>query len=113
MAQPGCPFCQIVSGEIPATKVFEDDSTIAFRDLNPQAPVHVLVVPKQHFRDLTEIATDAQATATYLRGIRAAATELGLTDFRTVLNTGAQAGQSVWHVHAHLLAGRAMGWPPG
>jgi histidine triad (HIT) family protein len=113
MAQPGCPFCKIVSGEIAATKVYEDDSIVAFPDLNPQAPVHVLVVPKQHFRDLTEIATDAQAATTYLRGIRATAAELGLTDFRTVLNTGAQAGQSVWHVHAHLLAGRSMGWPPG
>lgn len=113
MAQPDCPFCKIVAGEVPATKVYEDDATLAFRDLDPQAPVHVLVVPKQHLRDINDLGADAQAAAVLLRGIRATAAELGLTDFRTVFNTGAQAGQSVWHVHAHVLAGRSMRWPPG
>jgi histidine triad (HIT) family protein len=112
-ADPDCPFCKIVAGKIPAAKVYEDDATLAFQDLDPQAPVHVLVVPKQHLRDLTEVAADAQVAATLLRGISATATELGLQEFRTVLNTGAQAGQSVWHVHAHVLGGRPMGWPPG
>jgi histidine triad (HIT) family protein len=113
MAQPDCLFCKLVAGDTPTTKVYEDDATLAFRDVDPQAPVHVLVVPKQHLRDLTELAQDDQAAATLLRAIRATATELGLTDFRTVFNTGAEAGQSVWHVHAHVLAGRPMRWPPG
>ena len=86
MADPDCPFCKIVAGEIPAKRVYEDDAVLAFEDLNPQAPTHVL---------------------------RATAEALQLTDFRTVFNTGAGVGQSVWHVHAHVLAGRPMGWPPG
>ena len=113
MADPDCPFCKIVAGDIPATKVYEDDATLAFQDLNPQAPTHVLVVPKEHFRDLPAIAADGAAAAAYLAGIRGAAESLGLADYRTVLNTGAGVGQSVWHVHAHVLAGRPMSWPPG
>jgi histidine triad (HIT) family protein len=108
-----CLFCKIVAGEIPATRVYEDANAFAFADLNPQAPTHVLVVPKRHFRDLPDLATDADASAGLLAGIRTVAEQEGLTDFRTVLNTGAGVGQSVFHVHAHVLAGRPMGWPPG
>ncbi|MDT4983288.1 MAG: histidine triad family protein, partial [Pseudonocardiales bacterium] len=106
-------FCKIVAGEIPAAKVHEDDDTIAFTDVNPQAPVHILVVPKRHIPDITALGADAEASAAVLRGIRAVAEEQGLSDFRTVFNTGAGAGQSVFHVHAHVLSGRPMSWPPG
>jgi histidine triad (HIT) family protein len=108
-----CLFCGIVAGDVPATTVYEDDHTLAFVDINPQAPTHVLVIPKQHFADLPAIATDAAAATGYLAGIRGYAEQQGLTDFRTVFNTGAGVGQSVFHVHAHVLAGRSMGWPPG
>lgn len=108
-----CLFCKIVSGEIPSTKVYEDEHSFAFADTNPQAPVHVLVVSKQHFVDLADLGRDAAAGAGLLAGIRALAESEGLTDFRTVFNTGAAVGQSVFHVHAHVLAGRKMGWPPG
>lgn len=108
-----CLFCKIVAGDIPATKLHEDDDTIGFADLNPQAPVHILVVPKQHIPDIAALGADAEASAAVLRGIRAVVAEQGLTDFRTVFNTGAGAGQSVFHVHAHVLAGRPMSWPPG
>lgn len=108
-----CLFCAIVAGDIPATKVHEDDDTIAFVDVNPQAPVHVLVVPKQHIPNIRDLAVDADAAAAVLRGIRAVVEDQGLSDFRTVFNTGAEAGQSVFHVHAHVLAGRLMSWPPG
>jgi histidine triad (HIT) family protein len=108
-----CIFCSIVAGEIPATTVYEDDDVVAFVDTNPQAPTHVLVVPKRHFADLLEISQDPQAAAAYLAGIRAVAAQEGLTEFRTVFNTGREAGQTVFHLHAHLLAGRPMGWPPG
>ena len=108
-----CLFCKIVAGEIPSTKVYEDAHTYAFADTNPQAPTHVLVVPRQHFVDIADIARDAEASAGYLAGIRGLVEQQGLTDFRTVFNTGAGVGQSVFHVHAHVLAGRPMGWPPG
>ncbi len=108
-----CLFCKIVAGEIPSTKVYEDDGAFAFADLNPQAPVHILVVPKRHYVDIADVAQDAGVSAGLLAGIRAVAAQEGLTDFRTVFNTGANVGQSVFHVHAHVLAGRPMGWPPG
>ena len=108
-----CIFCKIVAGEIEADRVYEDDHTIAFVDLNPQAPTHLLVIPKQHFADVPAVSQDAQVSAALLAGIRAVAEQEGLAAFRTVLNTGAEVGQSVFHVHAHVLAGRPMGWPPG
>ena len=108
-----CLFCRIAAGELPATKVHEDDETLAFADLNPQAPTHVLVIPKRHIADVVELAKDAEAAAALLRGIRATVEELGLSEFRVVFNTGTQAGQTVFHVHAHLLGGRRMQWPPG
>ena len=108
-----CPFCKIAAGELPATKVYEDDETLAFADLNPQAPTHVLVIPKRHVADVGELAKDPETTAALLRGISATAEASGLSEFRVVFNTGAQAGQTVFHVHAHVLGGRRMQWPPG
>ena len=108
-----CLFCKIVAGEIPSTKVYEDEQTFAFADTNPQAPTHVLVVTKKHFTDIADVGGDAAASAGLLAGIRALAAQEGLPEFRTVFNTGAGVGQSVFHVHAHVLAGRPMGWPPG
>ena len=109
----GCLFCGIVEGSVPATKAYEDDGALAFLDLNPKAPTHVLVIPKRHFVDIADVAQDAEASVALLRGVRAVAEMLELTDFRTVFNTGAGVGQSVFHVHAHVLAGRPMTWPPG
>src|SRR5690348_2252703 len=108
-----CLFCKIVAGEIPSTKVYEDEHTYAFRDLNPQAPVHVLVVPRAHYVDIADLGQDAAASAGLIAGIRGLAAQENLSDFRTVFNTGAGVGQSVFHVHAHVLADRAMSWPPG
>ena len=110
---PECLFCKIVAGEIPATKVYEDEHSFAFADRNPQAPVHVLVVPKRHFADLADLGRDADASAGLLAGIRALAEQEGISSFRTVFNTGAEAHQTVFHVHAHVIAGRPMSWPPG
>jgi len=108
-----CLFCKIVAAEIPATVVAQDDGWLAFEDIDPKAPVHVLVVPKQHLADVGELASDPQAAAAVLAGVAAVARQLGLTAYRTVFNTGAAAGQSVFHAHAHVLAGRNLGWPPG
>ena len=113
MADPDCLFCKIVAGEIPSTTVYADDHTYAFEDLNPQAPTHVLVVSREHYTDIADLGRDAAAGGALVAGIRATAAQLGLEQFRTVFNTGAEVGQSVFHVHAHLLAGRPMGWPPG
>jgi histidine triad (HIT) family protein len=108
-----CLFCSIVAGDIPADKVYEDADTLAFNDVNPQAPVHILVIPKQHIANIADLGADAEVGAAVLRGIRAVVDKQGLGDFRTVFNTGPGVGQSVFHVHAHVLAGRSMGWPPG
>jgi histidine triad (HIT) family protein len=108
-----CLFCKIVTGEIPATKLRDEADTLVFADINPQAPTHVLAIPKRHLRDLGELATEPTVAVALLAAIRGYAAENGLTDYRTVFNTGAAVGQSVLHVHAHLLAGRPMGWPPG
>lgn len=108
-----CLFCKIVAGDVPSQQVYADEHSIAFADINPQAPTHVLVVPRQHFSDVAALAGDAQAAAGLLAGIRGYAAQEGLTAFRTVFNTGAETGQTVFHVHAHVLAGRRMGWPPG
>jgi histidine triad (HIT) family protein len=111
-----CLFCRIVSGEVPATHVLESPRTLAFRDINPQAPTHVLVVTKEHHRDLAALAEAGNGLLDELAGqaLQVAEAE-GLADsgYRVVFNTGAQAGQTVWHVHAHVLGGRPLGWPPG
>jgi histidine triad (HIT) family protein len=108
-----CLFCKIVAGDIPSTKVYADEKTYAFADTNPQAPTHVLIVPRAHYTDVADLARDPGAAADLLAGIRGFAEQEGLHDFRTVFNTGGGVGQTVFHVHAHVLAGRAMGWPPG
>jgi histidine triad (HIT) family protein len=108
-----CLFCKIVAGDIPSRKVYEDEHVFAFEDLNPQAPTHVLVVPREHFVDLVDLGCDQAAAGGFIAGIRGFTTQAGITAFRTVFNTGAEVGQSVFHVHAHVLAGRSFDWPPG
>lgn len=109
-----CIFCKIVAGEIPGEIVHTTERTVAFRDLNPQAPLHVLVVPKQHFANAADLAAgDPVALAELVSNAAAVATAEGHDDYRLVFNTGADAGQTVLHTHLHLLAGRSMTWPPG
>jgi len=109
-----CLFCKVAAGEIPADVVHQGDSVLAFRDLNPQAPTHVLIVPRDHFANAAELAAgDPQASAELLATAAAIAADEGHDDYRLVFNTGAGAGQSVFHTHLHLLAGRPMTWPPG
>lgn len=109
-----CVFCKIVAGEIPAEKVAESDLAFAFRDLNPQAPVHVLVVPKRHEPDIGSLAAaDADSAVAVLDLACAVAEQENGGSYRLVFNTGADAQQTVFHCHAHVLAGRAMTWPPG
>ena len=109
-----CLFCRILAGEIPAKKVHEDADVVAFRDINPQAPTHVLVIPKTHVPSLNE-ATDAEMLGRLMLAARTIAKAEGLADdgYRAVVNTGAGAGQTVFHIHLHLLGGRHLGWPPG
>lgn len=115
MTDRDCLFCKIVAGEIPATVVHETDTTLAFRDLEPQAPTHVLVVPRSHYADAAALAQGEPATAAHLfDAAREIADEQGLDEgYRLVFNTGAQAHQTVFHVHMHLLGGGRWGWPPG
>jgi histidine triad (HIT) family protein len=110
-----CLFCKIVSGDIPAEVVHESESTLAFRDLDPQAPTHVLVVPRNHYPNAAALATGEPGTAARLLDAgREIADQEGLDGgYRLVFNTGADAHQTVFHVHMHLLGGRSMGWPPG
>ena len=111
-----CLFCKIIAGEIPSSKVYEDDQLFAFNDINPQAPMHVLVVPKQHLSTLNELAASHDGLVGAM--VRAAATiakEKGHDGpgYRTVFNCNAEAGQTVFHIHLHVLGGRKMTWPPG
>jgi histidine triad (HIT) family protein len=111
-----CLFCKIVSGDLPATRLLETEGTLAFRDINPQAPIHVLVIPKPHYRDLADLAG---AGGGLLAEVASQAHKVALaegiagTGYRVVFNTGAEAGQTVDHAHAHVLGGRRMAWPPG
>jgi histidine triad (HIT) family protein len=111
-----CLFCKIANKEIPSKVLFEDADVLAFHDITPQAPTHVLVIPKRHVASLAEV-TDADAALLGKLALAAkrAAEETGIakTGFRVVMNSGAEAGQSVLHLHAHVLGGRHMGWPPG
>jgi histidine triad (HIT) family protein len=113
---PDCLFCAIVAGDVPADLVLESERTIAFRDVNPQAPVHVLVVPREHLPDLAAAAAAGDGLLAEL-GAQAhrVAVSQGVADggYRVVFNTGADAGQTVPHVHAHVLGGRPLAWPPG
>lgn len=111
-----CLFCKIIAGEIPATTVYEDDQLIAFKDLNPQAPMHVLVVPKRHVATLNDLsAADDGLVGAMVRRAAAIAKDNGCDGpgYRTVFNCNAQAGQTVFHIHLHVLGGRTMTWPPG
>jgi histidine triad (HIT) family protein len=109
-----CLFCAMVAGDITPDVVHETATTLAFRDIDPQAPTHVLVVPRDHFANAAELASgDPQASAELVTAAAAVATAEGHDDYRLVFNTGAGAGQSVFHTHLHLLAGRSMTWPPG
>ena len=111
-----CLFCKMVAGEIQPDVVFEDDEVLAFRDVNPQAPVHVLVIPKSHIATTNDLNADNAHLPgkLYLAAKKIAADEgIAESGYRTVINCNAGAGQSVYHIHLHLLGGRAMGWPPG
>ncbi|MFI6389664.1 histidine triad nucleotide-binding protein [Nonomuraea sp. NPDC050547] len=111
-----CLFCKIVAKEIPADVVHESDRTLAFRDINPQAPTHVLVIPKEHHPDAAALAVADDGLADdVLKAAHAVAVQEGVaeTGYRVVFNTGAGAGQTVFHVHAHVLGGRNLTWPPG
>ena len=111
-----CLFCKIIERTIPASIVYEDERVLAFNDINPQAPTHVLVIPKRHISSLNDIGTeDDQILGELVRRAAAVAKERGLSPggFRVVFNTNRDAGQTVFHVHLHLLGGRAMHWPPG
>ncbi|MFC4896662.1 histidine triad nucleotide-binding protein [Streptosporangium amethystogenes subsp. fukuiense] len=116
MSEADCLFCKIVAGEIPAEIVYETDRTLAFRDVNPQAPTHVLVVPREHHRDAAALAAADQGLADeVLKAAHAVASQEGVAEsgYRLVFNTGPEAGQTVFHVHGHVIGGRGLKWPPG
>jgi histidine triad (HIT) family protein len=112
-----CIFCKIAGGDIPADKVYEDDAVVAFRDLNPQAPTHILVIPRQHIATLNDIQAAAQQAVVgrMFFAAREIAEQEGLAEpgYRTVMNCNEAGGQTVFHIHLHLLGGRMMHWPPG
>ena len=111
-----CLFCKIVAGEIPSKRVHEDDELLAFEDIKPEAPLHVLVIPKRHIATLNDVqAADDQLMGSMLRRAALIAKERGYdaAGYRTVVNTNSHAGQTVFHIHLHLLAGRRLAWPPG
>lgn len=111
-----CLFCRIINRELPATIVHEDEHAIAIEDINPQAPTHLLVLPRKHIAGLNDVGPDDAALVGHLHVVAAAlARQRGIaaTGYRTVFNTGQGAGQSVFHLHLHLLGGRGMRWPPG
>ncbi|HET6698693.1 MAG TPA: histidine triad nucleotide-binding protein [Nocardioidaceae bacterium] len=112
---PDCLFCKIVAGDVPGDVVHETATTLAFRDIEPQAPTHVLVVPREHHPNVAALAAQApEVSVDLLNAVAAVAEQEGLGEgYRLVFNTGAQAHQTVFHVHAHVLGGRAMTWPPG
>jgi histidine triad (HIT) family protein len=107
-----CTFCRIASGEARANIVFEDQRVVAFHDINPQAPTHVLIIPRDHYDSVKEV-TDEGLIGHLFTVANAVAEKLGISDYRLVINTGAKAGQSVFHLHLHLLGGRILYWPPG
>jgi len=112
-----CIFCKIAAGEIPAQKVFEDELVVAFKDLSPKAPVHVLIIPKKHVAGVNNLTADDKnfVAHIFVDVVPKLAAELGIADggFRLVVNTGDDGGQTVHHLHVHLLGGRKMTWPPG
>ena len=115
-APTNCLFCRIVRGEIPATKVYEDDQVLAFRDIAPAAPTHILVIPREHLENVAALdSAHDTLTAQLIRVANQVAAQEGLTEngYRLVTNSGRDGGQSVYHLHFHVLGGRAMAWPPG
>ena len=109
-----CLFCKIIRGEIPAAKLYEDDDILAFRDIAPQAPTHFLVIPKKHLSGPAAVAAeDEQVVGKMMRVGSEIAQKEGIPHFRVVFNNGSQAGQTVFHLHMHILGGRNMNWPPG
>ncbi len=109
-----CLFCKIINGDIPSNKVYEDELCCAFYDIDPQAPVHFLVIPKEHIQSVSQVNEGNAATVGHIFSVIASLSkELGLGSYRVVSNIGEQAGQSVLHLHFHVLSGRDMTWPPG
>ena len=116
MSDENCLFCKILSGEIPADLVYESDTAVAFRDINPQASTHVLVIPRKHISTINDIEQDDEAIVGSLyTAARTIAAQEGIAEdgYRAVMNCNEGAGQSVFHIHLHVLGGRSMGWPPG
>jgi histidine triad (HIT) family protein len=116
MSEENCIFCKISAGEIPANKVYEDEHALAFYDLTPQAPIHLLIIPREHLESLNDAGKSDEALLGHLlRLAPKIANQLGIAEngFRTVINTGVDGGQSVFHLHVHLLGGRMLNWPPG
>ncbi|HHE31528.1 MAG TPA: histidine triad nucleotide-binding protein [Chlorobaculum parvum] len=112
---PDCIFCKIAAGHIPASLIYKNDHVAAFHDLNPVAPVHILIIPLEHISSLSELTdSDSEIAAQILLAARVVAEKMGVLEsgYRLVLNNGADALQSVGHIHAHLIGGKTMGWPP-
>ncbi len=107
-----CIFCKIANKEIPSNLIYEDENVVAFNDLNPQAPVHFLVIPKKHYASLNEIDTN-ETFAQIFSAIPKITKKLNIKEYRTVINTGESAGQTVFHIHVHVMAGRNFTWPAG
>lgn len=112
MYKQDCIFCKIAQGQIPSTKVFENDDVFAFRDINPKAPTHILVIPKAHYETLSDVDDEA-LLGRLLKAVQDITKDLGIEHYRTVINNGSGAGQEVFHMHLHILAGRKLDWPPG
>ena len=108
----GCLFCSIANGELDTQLVYEDDQVVAFKDIAPQAPLHVLIIPRKHFESIHEMTDEPLIGHLFMVG-KEIAKQFGVDSYRLVINTGKDAGQAVFHTHLHLLAGRKMTWPPG
>lgn len=107
-----CIFCKIAKKEIPSSIIYEDEYAVAFNDLNPQAPTHILVTPKKHFASLNDL-DDEKTMSALFKAVKNVTTKMNINEYRTVINTGETAGQTVFHLHIHILAGRPLKWPPG
>ena len=116
MSEPDCLFCKILSGDIPGDIVYESEQVVGFRDINPQAPVHIVIIPRRHIATINDLQADDEALVGALfTAAKQVAADEGLSDdgYRVVMNCNAGAGQTVFHIHLHLLGGRQMRWPPG
>jgi histidine triad (HIT) family protein len=112
--QADCLFCRIAAGEIPADVVFENETVLVFRDINPKAPTHVLAIPRRHLDSVADLTdADGDLLAALFSAMRGVAEDAGLRGYRILSNVGPESGQSVFHLHFHLLGGRSMSWPPG